>query len=141
MGVEMVIMREVFEAVSAMRNAYWSLQEAHSRWDPEKVMAADVAVVGELRRLGRLRGMYLRRRCYGGGNMLREVVAPYEATVEELKREVKARDMEVDNLKEKLKSIVRETNSGKKSRTSLSRRKVYCVAETQGNVQTTSASV
>lgn len=127
---EIVLMREVFEAVAAMRNAYGSLQEAHSRWDPEKVRAADLAVVGELRRLGALRERYLRRRCYGG-DILREVVAPYEEAVKELKREVKAREMEVDNLKEKLKSIVSVTNNGKKKIRSLSRRKVYC---SQGNV-------
>ncbi|KAK9940693.1 hypothetical protein M0R45_017340 [Rubus argutus] len=131
MGMEFVIMTEVFDAVSAMKIAYVSLQEAHNPpWDPEKLRAADVAVVGELRKLGALRERYFRRRC-NDGDMLREVVAPYEAAVEELKREVKARDMEVDNLKEKLKSIVRETNGGKKSWTSLSRRKVYCITETQ----------
>ncbi|KAM5583387.1 protein GRAVITROPIC IN THE LIGHT 1 [Rosa sericea] len=131
MGMEFVVMTEVFNAVSAMTIAYVSLQEAHNPWDPEKLRAADVAVVGELRRLGELRERYLRRRCYGGGSgdMLREAVVPYEAAIEELKREVKARDKEVDNLKEKLKSIIGETNSGKQSWTSLSRRKVYCITQ------------
>ncbi|XP_062017491.1 protein GRAVITROPIC IN THE LIGHT 1-like [Rosa rugosa] len=131
MGMEFVIMTEVFNAVSAMTIAYVSLQEAHNPWDPEKLRAADVAVVGELRRLGDLRERYLRRRCYGGGSgdMLREAVVPYEAAIEELKKEVKARDMEVDNLKEKLKSIIGEANSGKKSRNSMSRRKVHCITQ------------
>ncbi|KAM5583389.1 protein GRAVITROPIC IN THE LIGHT 1-like [Rosa sericea] len=131
MGMEFVIMTEVFNAVSAMTIAYVSLQEAHNPWDPEKLRVADVAVVGELRRLGDLREGYLRRRCYGGGSgdMLREAVVPYEAAIEELKKEVKARDMEVDNLKEKLKSIIGEANSGKKSRKSLSRRKVHYITQ------------
>nr|XP_011460912.1 PREDICTED: uncharacterized protein LOC101294642 [Fragaria vesca subsp. vesca] len=124
-GVEIVIMNEVFDVILAMKNAYVSLQEAHNPWDPEKLRAADIAVVGELRKLGGLRETYLRRRCYGSGDMLMEVVAPYEAAVEELRREVKARDMEVEQLKQKLKSIVSVSNNSKKIR-SLSRRKVFC---------------
>ncbi|XP_050369295.1 protein GRAVITROPIC IN THE LIGHT 1-like [Argentina anserina] len=124
-GVEIIIMKEVFEVIVAMKNAYVSLQEAHSPWDPEKLRAADLAVVAELRKLGGLRERYLRRRCYGSGDkLLMELVAPYEAAVVELRREVKARDMEVVQLKEKLKSIVSATNNGKKLR--MSRRKVYC---------------
>ena len=59
---------------------------------------ADVAVVAEIRRLGvfrerfrRRRGRRVRRR---EAPQMREVVAPYEAVVEELKREVKAKDLE-----------------------------------------------
>ncbi|KAL6195486.1 hypothetical protein ACLB2K_031105 [Fragaria x ananassa] len=135
MEMEMA-MWEVFDAVSAMKKAYTGLQKAHSPWDPEKMRAADVAVVGELRKLGVLRERF-RRRCSSGGGrsgggavvggMLREVVAPYEATVEELKKEVKAKEVEVDSLKEKLSSFVNGSNgnNAKKSR-SISRRKVGC---------------
>ncbi|KAM5583388.1 hypothetical protein ABKV19_003338 [Rosa sericea] len=135
MEMEMA-MWEVFDAVSAMKKAYAGLQKAHSPWDPEKIRVANIAVVGELRKLGVLRERF-RRRCSGGGGhrgggavaggALREVVAPYEATVEELKKEVKAKEVEVDNLKEKLSSVVNGSNgnNGKKSR-SISRRKVGC---------------
>lgn len=135
MEMEMA-MWEVFDAVSAMKKAYAGLQKAHSPWDPEKMRAADVAVVGELRKLGVLRERF-RRRCSGGGGRgggrvvaagtLREVVAPYEAAVEELKKEVKAKEVEVDNLKDKLNSVVNGSNgnNGKKGR-SISRRKVGC---------------
>ncbi|KAK0604916.1 hypothetical protein LWI29_020805 [Acer saccharum] len=132
------ITNEVFDAFSAMKRAYVGLQEAHSPWDPERIRVADVAVVAELKRIGVLRERYRRkrvggggggggdgRRGGGGGGMVREVVAPYEAVVEELKREVKAREMEVVNLKEKLKSVTGVSSNGKKGR-SLSRRKVSC---------------
>ncbi|KAI9194597.1 hypothetical protein LWI28_007445 [Acer negundo] len=130
------IMNEVFDAVSAMKRAYAGLQEAHCPWDPERIRVADVAVVAELKRIGVLRERFRRKRVSGGGGgggrrggggggMVREVVAPYEAAVEELKREVKAREMEVENLKEKLKSVTGVSSNGKKGR-SLSRRRVGC---------------
>ncbi|KZV28543.1 hypothetical protein F511_39159 [Dorcoceras hygrometricum] len=93
---------QVFDAVSAVKRAYVSQQEAHCPWDPYKMRAADIAVVAELRRLGMLRERY--RRSSGGGRVrragptLREVVAPYEAALEELKREVKAKQAEVDSV-------------------------------------------
>ncbi|EOY33823.1 Uncharacterized protein TCM_041687 isoform 1 [Theobroma cacao] len=135
---EMVaLMEEVFESVAEMKKAYVRLQEAHCPWDPERMRAADVAVVGELRRLGVLRERF-RRRTRGGGvgkghvAMLKEVVAPYEAAVEELKREVKVKEVEIENLKEKLNTVTCLSNGGKKGR-GLSKRKVSC---SQGNMRT-----
>ncbi|OIW21363.1 hypothetical protein TanjilG_01739 [Lupinus angustifolius] len=132
------MMEEVFETVSSMKRAYMSLQEAHSPWDPEKMRVADVAVVAELRKLAVLRERFRRsgdgngrrkgkRRGgdSGGGSglSLREVVGPYEAVVEELKKEVKTKDMEVQNLKEKLENVV--ANGGdKKPGRSQSKRKL-----------------
>ncbi|KAK7305334.1 hypothetical protein VNO77_43239 [Canavalia gladiata] len=137
------LMEEVFETVSSMKRAYVRLQEAHSPWDPEKMRAADVAVVAELRKLAVLRERFRRsgdsggkkkgrRRVGGGGGAggvasLREVVAPYEAVVEELKKEVKSKDLEVQNLKEKLESVVALSNNGsgeKKAGRSQSKRKL-----------------
>lgn len=130
-----MLMAEVFDAVSAMKRAYLSLQEAHSPWDPDKMRVADVAVVGELRRIGVLREKFRRRvrrgesGCGGKrvvvGATLREVVAPYEAAVEELKREVKVKEVEVENLTEKLRSIANLTAGGKKGR-SQSKRRIRC---------------
>ncbi|GAV74486.1 DUF641 domain-containing protein [Cephalotus follicularis] len=116
--VEMeMLMTQVFEAVSAMKRAYVSLQEAHSPWDPERMRVADVAVIGELRRLGVLRERFKRSGSGGGGGggaavMLSQVVAPYEAALEELKREVKDREAEVESLKEKLRSVASLSNGG-----------------------------
>lgn len=134
--VEMeVIMNEVFDTVSAMKRAYVSLQEAHCPWDAEKMRVADVAVVGELRRLAVLRERYRRSLiCHGGTgggcrrlgsrpSEVREVVAPYEAALEEMKREVKAREVEVDNLKEKLRS---STSLNGRNGRSLSKRRLSC---------------
>ncbi|XP_002520441.4 protein GRAVITROPIC IN THE LIGHT 1 isoform X2 [Ricinus communis] len=147
MEMEM-LMNEVFDSVSAMKRAYVSLQEAHCPWDAERMRVADVAVVSELRKLGFLRekfkrcvsvsvtisgGGARRKRFGGGGGMLREVVAPYEAAVEELKKEVKSREVEVENLKEKIKCLSSSFNngSGKKGK-SFSKRKVNCsLAATQ----------
>lgn len=134
-----LLMGEVFETVSAMKRAYVSLQEAHCPWDSDKMRMADVAVVSELRRLGVLRERFRRRVGRGGRGSggrgpvaatLREVVAPYEAAVEELKRAVKAREVEVENLKEKLKSATSLNSSGKKGRFQ-SKKKVSC---SQGQV-------
>ncbi|KAK9022210.1 hypothetical protein V6N11_002492 [Hibiscus sabdariffa] len=129
---EMVaLMEEVFETVAEMKKAYVRLQEAHCPWDPERMRAADVAVVGELRKLGVLRERFRRGTRGGGGGgkghvaMLREVVAPYEAAVEDLKREVKVKEVEIENLKEKLNTVTCLSNGGKKGR-SLSKRKVSC---------------
>ena len=135
---EMVtLMEEVFEAVAEMKKAYVKLQEAHCPWDPERMRAADVAVVGELRRIGVLRERFRRGTLggYGGGGkghvaMLREVVAPYEAAVEELKREVKVKKVEIESLNEKLNTVTCLSNGGKKGR-GLSKRKVSC---SQGNL-------
>ncbi|XP_027336392.1 protein GRAVITROPIC IN THE LIGHT 1 [Abrus precatorius] len=135
------LMEEVFETVSSMKRAYVRLQEAHSPWDPEKMRVADVAVVAELRKLAVLRERFRRcggdgggrkkgRRNGGGGGgvaSLREVVAPYEAVVEELKKEVKSKDLEVQNLKEKLESVVALSSNGsgeKKPGRSQSKRKI-----------------
>lgn len=129
-----MLMEEVFEAVAEMKKAYVRLQEAHCPWDPERMRAADVAVVGELRRIGVLRERFRRGTRGGGGGsgrkghsvgMLREVVAPYEAAVEDLKKEVKVKGVEIENLKEKLNTVTCLSNGGKKGR-SLSRRKVSC---------------
>ncbi|XP_051143524.1 protein GRAVITROPIC IN THE LIGHT 1 isoform X2 [Andrographis paniculata] len=135
-----VMMNQVFDAVSAMKKAYVSLQEAHCPWDPDKMRVADVAVVAELRRLGLLRERF--RRSVGGGGRwpgmgigigmgaatLREVVAPYEAAMEQLKREVKAKQVEVENLRDKLKtatSFDRSAGGGGKSK-GKSKRRVSC---------------
>lgn len=139
-----MLMNEVFDSISQMKRAYVNLQEAHCPWDPERMRVADVAVVGELRRLGFMRERY--KRCVslggyggkkrlgdgGGGGvvMLREVVAPYEAAIDELKREVKTREAEVENLKEKMKSLSSNGN-GKKGR-SQSKRKVSCSQSAPG---------
>ncbi|RDY09237.1 Protein GRAVITROPIC IN THE LIGHT 1, partial [Mucuna pruriens] len=131
------LMEEVFETVSSMKRAYVRLQEAHSPWDPERMRAADVAVVAELRKLAVLRERFRRsgdggrrkgrRRGGGGVASVREVVAPYEAVVEELKKEVKVKDLEVKNLREKLDSAVALSSNGsadKKPGRSLSKRKL-----------------
>ncbi|KAA8543786.1 hypothetical protein F0562_022037 [Nyssa sinensis] len=116
-GMEMLI-GEVLEAVSAMKRAYVSLQEAHCPWDPDKIRVADMAVVEELRRLGVLKQRFRRsvgRECSGGRRQRVETwkeVAPLEAAVEELKREVKAKEVEVENLRKKLKTATNRDNGG-----------------------------
>lgn len=123
-----VILGQVFDSVSAMKKAYGKLQEAHSPWDPEKMRAADAAVVAELRRLAVLRERFRRsggrKKAVVGAaaETVREVVAPYEAAVEELKREVKAKEVEVEELREKVNSLS-VVEKLKKNGRSLSRKK------------------
>ncbi|XP_054818800.1 protein GRAVITROPIC IN THE LIGHT 1 isoform X2 [Prosopis cineraria] len=131
------LLEEVFEAVSAMKRSYVSLQEAHCPWDPEKMRVADVAVVAQLRKLGVLRERFRRRRGVDENGRrrevrrratgsLREVVAPYEAVVNDLIKEVKAKDLEVHSLKEKLDNVVTLSSNGggKKVGRSQSKRKL-----------------
>ncbi|KAJ0266747.1 Protein GRAVITROPIC IN THE LIGHT 1 [Hirschfeldia incana] len=135
-----MVMEEVFTAAAALKRAYVLLQDAHSPWDPEKMHDADVAMVAELRRIGTLRERFRRvrggtgggrrRKNDGGRGMLREAVAPYEAVVKELKKEVKAKDNEIENLKEKVKAMVNGNgNGGKKHHRLLSSRKVNCTTQ------------
>lgn len=133
--MEMVmLMSEVFETVSSMKKAYVSLQEAHCPWDPDKMRLSDTAVLAEMRKLGVLRERFRRsvgRVGNGGGGAteavkrtiagvtLREVVAPYEAAMEKLKTEVKNKEAEIENLREKLKTATVLNgggSSGRKSR-------------------------
>ncbi|EPS73426.1 hypothetical protein M569_01325 [Genlisea aurea] len=131
-----ILVTQVFEAVSTLKKAYIGLQEAHCPWDAEKMRAADVAVVAELQRLCLLRERF-RRSAGGGGRSgrwnlgaatLKEVVAPYEEAVQELKREVKARQMEVDNLREKLKTATFVERISGKSK-GKSKRRVSCYTQ------------
>lgn len=135
-----MLLGEVFDAVSAMKKAYVSLQEAHCPWDQDKMRVADVAVISELRRLGVLRERFRRNVGEGSGRgdwrvgaaTLREVVAPYESAVEELKQEVKAKDIEIDDLKGKLKTAaLLSSNSGKKNK---SKRRVNCSSQAPVNM-------
>ncbi|VFQ98228.1 unnamed protein product [Cuscuta campestris] len=131
-----MIMGEVFDAVLAMKSAYVSLQEAHCPWDADKMSVANVAVVSELRRLANLRDRFWRvagggkGRCRVGAATLREVVAPYETAVDELRGKLKAKDAELGILKEKLKTTASHASCGRKV-TSKSKRKVSCTTQTQ----------
>ncbi|XP_072996624.1 protein GRAVITROPIC IN THE LIGHT 1 isoform X1 [Typha latifolia] len=125
------LMGQIFETVSAMKRAYVSLQEAHCPWDPDKMRVADAAVVAELRKVGRLRDRFRRG---GGGRVgslvsvtpLREAVAPYEAALDDMKKELKSKEAEVESLKEKLRSSVMLGASGRKGRHHFSKR-VGCI--------------
>ncbi|KAJ8545690.1 hypothetical protein K7X08_018273 [Anisodus acutangulus] len=130
-----MLLGEVFDAVWAMKKAYVSLQEAHCPWDQDKMRVADVAVISELKRLGVLRERYRRNARSGRGEWrvgaatLREVVAPYESAVDELRQEVKAKENEINYLKEKLKTttlVHTRSSSGKKNK---SKRKATCSSE------------
>nr|XP_043609658.1 protein GRAVITROPIC IN THE LIGHT 1 [Erigeron canadensis] len=130
--VEMVtLMTEVFETVSFLKKAYVTLQEAHCPWDQDKMRSSDVAVVAELRKLGVLRERFRRSvvRVGGGGGesrrtvagvTLREVVAPYEAAMEKMKNEVKSKEAEIENLKEKLNAATVVSSGGSVGRKSRS---------------------
>jgi len=111
------LMAEVFDAVSGVRRAYAALQGAHCPWDPDKMRAADAAVVAKLRHLARLRDRF--RRSAAAGHIprpnpsappLREAVAPYEAALDDLQRQLQSKQAEVDGLKEKLAAATSRRN-------------------------------
>ncbi|CAN6308673.1 unnamed protein product [Urochloa humidicola] len=114
------LMAEVFDAVSGVRRAYAALQGAHCPWDPDKMRAADAAVVAELRHLARLRDRF--RRSAAAGHIprpnpsappLREAVAPYEAALDDLQRQLQSKQAEVDGLKEKLAAATASRRNGR----------------------------
>ncbi|XP_040378180.1 protein GRAVITROPIC IN THE LIGHT 1 [Oryza brachyantha] len=113
------LVAEVFDAVSGVRRAYSELQGAHCPWDPEKMRSADAAVVAKLRHLARLRDRFRRSvatGCHIPGPSptappLREAVAPYEAALDDLRRQLQAKQAEVDGLKEKLAVASNRRNS------------------------------
>ncbi|CAN6291273.1 unnamed protein product [Urochloa humidicola] len=114
------LMAEVFDAVSGVRRAYAALQGAHCPWDPDKMRAADAAVVAELRHLARLRDRF--RRSAAAGHIprpnpsappLREAVAPYEAALDDLNRQLQSKQAEVDGLKEKLAAATASRRNGR----------------------------
>ncbi|XP_020576588.1 uncharacterized protein LOC110022124 isoform X2 [Phalaenopsis equestris] len=131
LGEMEAFMIEVFNAASAVKKAYVGLQEAHCPWDPDRIRVADAGVVAELRKLVRLRDRFRREISgVGGGDgggrrvgrvPIREVVAPYEAALEDLRREIKFKESEIENLKEKL------VRSGRAGRTHSSKR-VGCIS-------------
>ncbi|KAI4373423.1 hypothetical protein MLD38_011550 [Melastoma candidum] len=124
------LMSKVFDAVSSVKRAYMALQDAHNPWDPDRMRVADVFLVGQLRRLGVLRERNQKSvTCQGGsgggggvgvgglggaGLGVREVVAPYEAVAEDLRRQVKAWEAEVESLKEKLRCLAGGSDGGGK---------------------------
>ncbi|KAJ6830802.1 uncharacterized protein M6B38_352225 [Iris pallida] len=130
------VMSEVFEAVSAVKRAYVGLQEAHCPWDPDRMRVADASVVAELRRLGRLRDRFRRggaaaAAVSGATASLREVVAPYEAALEDLKEELKAKEAEVENLKGKLRAATTPrggSGAGRRMGRFHSSNKVACIS-------------
>ncbi|KAG6527394.1 protein GRAVITROPIC IN THE LIGHT 1-like [Zingiber officinale] len=112
---------EVFDAVSAVKRAYVGLQQAHSPWDLDKVRKADAAVVVELRELGRLRDRF-RRECFTPpatsqtAARLKDSVAPHEAAIDDMKRQLKAKESEAEILKEKLHNSIALSHSASKER-------------------------
>ncbi|CAM0870093.1 unnamed protein product [Alopecurus aequalis] len=112
------LMAEVFDAVSGVRHAYAALQGAHCPWDPDRMRAADAGVVAELRHLARLRDRFRRSAASPGGRIpraspqpLREAVAPYEAELDDLRRQLQGKQAEVDGLKEKLATATSRRNA------------------------------
>ncbi|KZV54877.1 hypothetical protein F511_35952 [Dorcoceras hygrometricum] len=122
--MEMKLLREVYDAVTSMRRAYVSLQEAHFSWDPERMRVADVAVVAEIQRLVLL-GERCRRRIRGT-EPVTEMVAPYAVAMEDLKREVKVKQEEVENLREKIKTTMFASSGRPKCR---SKRRVSSISQ------------
>ncbi|CAD6251385.1 unnamed protein product [Miscanthus lutarioriparius] len=116
-GVFDALMAEVFDAVSGVRRAYAALQGAHCPWDPDKMRVADEAVVAELCHLARLRGRFRHSAATGhiprlnpSALPLHEAVAPYEAALDDLQRQLQSKQGEVDGLKEKLAAATSRRN-------------------------------
>ncbi|KAF3663342.1 hypothetical protein FXO38_10684 [Capsicum annuum] len=92
-----------------MKKAYVSLQETHCPWDQYKMRVAYVPVVSELRKLGVLRERFHRK----------------------LKQEVKSKDIEIDDLKEKLNMATLVSSSNSSGKKSKSKRRVSCSSQAQ----------
>ncbi|KAJ3704564.1 hypothetical protein LUZ61_008269 [Rhynchospora tenuis] len=109
------LLAHVFDSVSAVKRAYRTLQQAHCPWDPHSIQSADAAVVSELRKLDTLRDRFRRSRTLArtthaspapllasASPSLSDAVAPYEAALDDFKKELKVKDAELQNLRHKL---------------------------------------
>ncbi|MED6213015.1 hypothetical protein PIB30_089169 [Stylosanthes scabra] len=111
-GVE--VLKNIFDAVSALKLAYLKLQQAHIPYDPKKIVAADDGVVDELEKLCKLRRQYKKMQCNKArfdaalSSQLQAEIESKEAFLSKLKSQNCAKDCEILRLQRDLQSLQME---------------------------------
>ncbi|RYQ99362.1 hypothetical protein Ahy_B07g087300 [Arachis hypogaea] len=108
-GVE--VLKNIFDAVSALKLAYLKLQQAHIPYDPKKIVAADDEVVAELEKLCKFRRQYKKMQCSKArfdaalSSQLQAEIEAKEAFLGKLKSQNCAKDCEVLRLQRELQGL------------------------------------
>ncbi|XP_019162366.1 PREDICTED: uncharacterized protein LOC109158908 [Ipomoea nil] len=104
---------KVFDAVSALKLAYVQLQQAHVPYDPDKIRAADEAIVSQLESLCRIKQAYKGRQMKGSKSasacstlLHGEEIRVREKLLNELKFGVKEKESKVVALQQELRDSV-----------------------------------
>ncbi|CAA7037929.1 unnamed protein product [Microthlaspi erraticum] len=107
---------KLFDIVSALKLAYLEFQQAHLPYDPDKIIEADNVVVSQLEALRKIKRLFFKHArnelnaadassCL---NRLRDEIEVNEKRLEKVKAQVKAKQSEIQSLKEKLDCLVAE---------------------------------
>ena len=127
-GLEVV--KNIFDAVSALKLAYLQLQQAHIPYDPKKIVAADDRVVAELEKLCKFKREYKEMQCRKAqfnaalsGQLQGEIEAK-KAFLGKLRTQSSAKDSEILRLQRELQGLemVNENLTEKIKRMSMEKR-------------------
>ncbi|XP_057723641.1 protein GRAVITROPIC IN THE LIGHT 1-like [Arachis stenosperma] len=108
-GVE--ALKNIFDAVSALKLAYLKLQQAHIPYDPKKIVAADDEVVAELEKLCKFRRQFKKMQCSKArfdaalSSQLQAEIEAKEAFLGKLKSQNCAKDCEILRLQRELQGL------------------------------------
>ncbi|XVF68412.1 hypothetical protein PTKIN_Ptkin11bG0001000 [Pterospermum kingtungense] len=101
-----VVLKLIFDTVSALKSAYFQLQEAHTPYDLAKIIAADELVLSKLETLDGIKRAYKEKQFTKSNlysscvELLRSEVEVHEELLEKLKSENKNKDLEIVRLKQ-----------------------------------------
>lgn len=102
---------QLFESVSALKLAYIELQEAHVPYDPDKIVAADEHVVAQLEALCKIKRSYKEKQLIKAKrdssyvDCVQAEIKVNEKLLEKLKTEKRAKDAEIDQLRQQLHDL------------------------------------
>ncbi|GAV58632.1 DUF641 domain-containing protein [Cephalotus follicularis] len=102
---------KLFDTISTLKFAYVQLQEAHIPYDPEKIIATNNRVVGELEKLCKIKKAYKERQFtkaelnYSHLDLLRVEIEVSERLLEKLKSGCRAKDSDIVCLQEQLHDL------------------------------------
>lgn len=107
-----VEMMEIFDTVSALKQAYLLLQQAHIPYDPHGIVAADDKVVAELEKLCKFKRDYKQKQCRKArfnvsqrSRLLRTEMKVKEALLGKLKSQNSAKGSEILRLRQELHDL------------------------------------
>ncbi|CAH8337375.1 unnamed protein product [Eruca vesicaria subsp. sativa] len=105
---------KLFNIVSELKLAYLEFQQAHSPYDPDKIIKADNLVVSHLEALRSIKRLYLKTKQrqakteFDALHRLRDETEVNEKHLGKLKAQMKAKESEIHSLKQRLDCLVAE---------------------------------